>query len=611
MLLPPIPDAHGVAVMALVAIALALFASSRIPLETSSLLVLGLLVVGFQLFPYTAAGATLEPVEFFYGFGHEALVAVCALMILGRGLESTGALQPVATGLARLWSRSPQFSFLATLVCAAFFSAFVNNTPIVVLLLPILVGVSLKSEIKASSVLMPMGFATLVGGMATTIGTSTNLLVVSVAADLGVKRFEMFDFALPVVAASAFAFAYLWLIAPRVLPERTPPLKDTSPRVFEASLHVEEKSAANGMTIEEIREKTGNKLWVRSVEREGGLVVSALAGLKVHAGDRLRVRDTPDNLKEFERQLDAKLHNVGEEAQPVTDEHPLSAEDQQIAEIVITEGSPLHRRTLSELRFVERFNLIALAIHRSGATTASVSDVSDVRLMSGDVLLVQGPEKSIAALRATGRLLVLDATVDLPRTRRAPLALAIMFGVVAAAALGIVPIAVSALVGVILMLVTRCLEWDDLTSALSAQVVMIVVVSLALGLALMRTGGAQYVAQLYVALASGLPPAAVMSGLMGVMAVLTNVVSNNAAAVIGTPIAISVAKQLGMPVEPFVLAVLFGANLSFATPMAFKTNLLILSAGGYTFSDFLRAGIPLTIIMWAALSVFLTLFYGL
>jgi len=611
MSFPPVPDAHGVAVMALVVVALALFASGRIALETSSLVVLGLLVVGFQLFPYTTDGRTLEPSEFFYGFGHEALIAVCALMILGRGIESTGALQPLATALARLWSRWPVLSFLITLVSAAFFSAFVNNTPIVVLLLPILVGVSLRSEVRASSVLMPMGFATLIGGMATTIGTSTNLLVVSVAADIGVRRFEMFDFALPVVAASAFGFAYLWLIAPRLLPERAPLLKDTSPRVFEALLHVEEKSAANGMTIEEIREKTGNKIRVRSVEREGGLVVSPLAGLKVRAGDRLRVRDTPDELKEFERQLGAKLHNVGEEAGPVTEEHPLSAEDQQLAEIVVTEDSPLHHRTLAELRFVERFNLIALALHRSGAQSPRASDMSDIRLMSGDVLLVQGPEKSIAALRTTGRLLVLDATVDLPRTQRAPVALAIMFGVVAIAALGIVPIAVSALVGVILMLATRCLEWDDLTSALSVQVVMIVVASLALGLALMRTGGADYVAQLYVALASGLPPAAVMSGLMGMMAVLTNVVSNNAAAVIGTPIAISIARQLGVPLEPFVLAVLFGANLSFATPMAYKTNLLIMSAGGYTFSDFLRAGIPLTLIMWAALSAALVILYGL
>jgi di/tricarboxylate transporter len=599
------------AVMALVVIALVMFASSRIPLETSSLVILGLLVVGFQLFPYTVDGATLHPAEFFYGFGHEALIAVCALMILGRGLESTGALQPVATGLARLWTRFPAFSFLATLLCAAFFSAFVNNTPIVVLLLPILVGVSLRSETRASAVLMPMGFATLVGGMATTIGTSTNLLVVSVAADLGMRRFEMFDFALPVLAASVFAFAYLWLVAPRLLPDRTPPLRDTSPRVFEALLHVGEESAAKGMTIEQVREKTGGAIHIRSAERNGGLVLTPVAGLTLRAGDRLRVQDTPDNLKEFERQLGAKLHSIGEGELPVTEEHPLSAEDQQIAEIVITESSTLHRRTLAELRFVERYNLIALALHRPGAASPRAADVSDVRLQSGDVLLVQGPEKNIAALRTTGRLLVLDATVDLPRTRRAPLALAIMFGVVAVAALGVVPIAVSALVGVILMLVTRCLEWDDLTSALSAQVVMIVVASLALGLALMRTGGADYVAQLYVAVAAGLPPALVMSGLMGVMAVLTNVVSNNAAAVIGTPIALSIAQQLELPPEPFVLAVLFGANLSFATPMAFKTNLLILSAGGYKFSDFLRAGVPLTVLMWIVLSVTLSMTYRL
>ncbi len=611
MPLPPLPDPHGIAVMALVVIALAMFASGRIPLETSSLVILGLLVLGFELFPYSVDGVTLHPTEFFYGFGHEALIAVCALMILGRGLESTGALQPVATGLARLWTRSPAFSFLATLVCAAFFSAFVNNTPIVVLLLPILIGVSLRSETRASEVLMPMGFATLIGGMATTIGTSTNLLVVSVAADLGMRRFEMFDFAPPVLVASVFAFAYLWLVAPRLLPERTPPLRDTSPRVFEALMHIDEESAAKGMTIEEVREKTGGNMRIRSVEREGGLVLSPVGALALRPGDRLRVKDTPDNLKEFERQLGAKLHNIGEGEELVTEEHPLSAEDQQIAEIVITENSPLYRRTLAESRFIDRYNLIALAIHRPGAASPRATDVADVRLQSGDVLLVQGPEKDIAALRTTGRLLVLDATVDLPRTRRAPLALAIMFGVVAVAALGIVPIAVSALVGVILMLATRCLEWDDLTAALSAQVVMIVVASLALGLALMRTGGADYVAQLYLAAAKGLPPVIVVSGLMGVMAVLTNVVSNNAAAVIGTPIALSIAQQLESPPEPFVLAVLFGANLSFATPMAFKTNLLILSAGGYKFSDFLRAGVPLTLLMWIALSVTLSVTYRL
>jgi di/tricarboxylate transporter len=165
--------------------------------------------------------------------------------------------------------------------------------------------------------------------------------------------------------------------------------------------------------------------------------------------------------------------------------------------------------------------------------------------------------------------------------------------------------------GVLAMLATRCLDWEDATQALSTQVIMIVVVSLALGNALLQTGAAQYLAEVFVAASLGAPPAFVLSGLMLLMAVLTNVVSNNAAAVIGTPIAISMADQLGMPAEPFVLAVLFGANMSYATPMAYKTNLLVMNAGGYTFGDFLRVGIPLTLIMWLALSWLLPRIYGI
>lgn len=607
--LPALPDHHGLAVLALVVVAFVLFARERMPLETSCLLVLAALVLGFHLFPYESGGRVLSPAEFFYGFGHEALVAVCALMILGQGLEATGALRPVAAVLARAWSASPLFSLLLTLICAAGLSAFVNNTPVVVMLLPILVGVSVRSGIPASGVLMPMGFATLVGGMATTIGTSTNLLVVSVAAELGLRRFEMFDFVLPAAIAGGVALLYLWLVAPRLLPARAAPLKDASPRVFEAVLHVTKDGAANGMTLEELRKKTDGKMRVESIERGEAMQLVRLPSLKLQEGDRLRVRDTPENLKEFEQQVGAQLHNVGKEGRRVSEDNPLSAEGQQIAEVVVTESSPLHGRTLADTRFAEYYGVIVLAIHRGSPRAAPAEDIAAARLRNGDVLLVQGAAEKIAELRRGGRFLVLGGTVDLPQTKKAPLALVLVAGVILAAALGLVPIEVSAVTGVTLMLLTRCLAWDDVAAALSVQVIMIVVASLALGLALMRTGGADYLAQLYVALASGLSPAAVMSGLMLVMAVLTNVVSNNAAAVIGTPIAISVAQALGVAPEPFVLAVLFGANLSFATPMAYKTNLLVFAAGGYKFSDFVRAGVPLTVIMWLVLSFALAHLY--
>ncbi len=215
MTLPPPPDAHAIAVLILVLVALFLFTRERIPMESSSLCVLAVLTVGFELFPYQAPSGTLHAVEFFTGFGHEALIAVCALMIVGKGLVRTGALEPVGRALTRLWKFSPALSLLITLVVGSVLSAFVNNTPVVVLLLPILVSVSLRTGTPASASLMPMGLATLVGGMATTIGTSTNLLVVSVAADMGLRRLDMFDFFLPVAIAGSVGIVDLWLVAPR------------------------------------------------------------------------------------------------------------------------------------------------------------------------------------------------------------------------------------------------------------------------------------------------------------------------------------------------------------------------------------------------------------
>ena len=596
--------------MALVVLALVLFTRERIPLETSCLAVMVILVVGFQVFPYESGGVPLRAVQFFSGFGHEALVAICALMVLGAGLEATGSLRPVAAVLARLWQSSPVLSLLLTLVVAAILSAFLNNTPIVVMLLPILVGTALRSGVSPSGVLLPMGLATLLGGMATTIGTSTNLLVVSVASDLGLKPFGLFSFTWMVAVASVPGLLYLWLIAPRLLPDRKPPLEDTAPRVFDAWLHIGEDSSANGKTVAEVRKQSSGKLRMLALERGEGMQVSRLPTAVIRAGDRLRVSGTAEELKEYEKQLGATLHNIDDLEHRIDDDHPLLAEDQQIAEVVVTEQSSLNLRTLSQMRFAERYSVVILGMQRPpGRATGSA--IGDEILRSGDVLLVQGAADRILELKGEAKLLVLDASMDVPKTHRAGVALAIMGLVVLLASTGTLPIAFAALAGMLAMLALKCLTWEEAAAALSTQVIMVVAASLALGLALERTGGAQYLAQLYVALASGLPPLAILSGLMLVMAVLTNIVSNNAAAVIGTPIAVNIATQLGVPPEPFVLAVLFGANMSYSTPMGYQTNLLIMSAGGYRFSDFVRVGIPLTLVMWGALTALLALNYGL
>lgn len=613
LLNPVALDAHGVAVLILTVLALFLFTRDRIPLESSSLTILILLVGGFTLFPYLKDGQQVVGArDFFAGFGNEALVAICALMMVGKALETTGALQPLANIVSRAWSTRPVLALITTLVAAAILSAFMNNTPIVVLLMPILVGASLRAKFPVSEVMMPMGLATIIGGMSTTIGTSTNLLVVGISHDLGMHDFSMFEWVLPVAIVGGAGVLFLWLVAPKLLPDRAPPLADISPRIFSAQLNIKEGGFADGSTLSEVLAKAEGNMRVDKIQRSESLFLAKLPSVMLQPGDRLFVKDTPENLKYYEQLLGATLFNISDSEHPVNDETPLRAEGQQLAEIVITRGSPLHLRSLAAARFTASYGLMPLALHRARASSSQVTgDLNLIRLRAGDVLLVQGTSDSIKSLRDSGSILVLDGTTDLPHTHRAKRALGIMGGVILVAALGIMPISVAAVVGLGLMIATGCLNWRDAAGALSIPVVMIIVTSLALGKALMSTGTATYLALGFVSATSAMPAAFILSAFMLLMTLMTNVVSNNAAAVIGTPIAISIAQQLGVSSEPFVLAVLFGANMSFATPYGYQTNLLILSAGGYKFSDFLRVGIPLTIIMWIGFSFILPIMYDL
>jgi len=478
--------------------------------------------------------------------------------------------------------------------------------------LPIMITVSLRNKLPAAGILMPMGLATIIGGMGTAIGTSTNLLVISVAADIGLRRFEMFDFTLPAAIVGSIGILYLWLIAPRLLPEREPPMADTSPRIFKAMLFVTKGSFACGKTLAEIRERTEKRMTINRVQRADGLYVAKLPSLILQEGDRLMIADTRENLKEHERLLGASMHDASDLDDSRVMEMPTPGGEQQLAEVVVTTGSPLFQRTLNTAQFRSRYRLLPLAIHRARSAPGEITgDFDDLLLRAGDVILVQGSSKHIGELKHSGNMLVLDGTMDLPHTRRAPLALTIIGLVVGLAGSGLLPIFVSSVLGATAMILTRCITWRDALSALTTSVVLIIVTSLALGNAILSTGTDVFLAQLFVAATTGLSPTLVLSALILLLAIMTNVVSNNAAAVIGTPIALNIAQQLGLPPEPFVLAVLFGANMSFATPFGYQTNLLVYSAGGYKFGDFLRVGIPLTIIMWLGFTVVLSAFYDL
>jgi di/tricarboxylate transporter len=604
-----LPNAHALAVMILIVVALVLFSRESIPLETTSLVVLVLLTVGFTIFPFEADGERLVASDFFLGFGNRALVAVCALMIVGHGLVSTGALEPVGRFLARMWKWGPVLCLLLTLLITATLSAFINNTPIVVMMLPILVGVALRTGSSPAATLIPMGFASILGGMATTIGTSTNLLVVNVAADLGMDRFNMFDFVGPVLIGGTVAILYLWLVVPRLLPHRELPINRGVSRIYTAQIRLNDTSPVIGGTLSEAITRSGEKMKVETIERGQGAFINPLPDVRLRVGDRITTSDSQDNLREFARLLGGTLFSGDQE---VDVDHPLRAGGALIAELAVTPASQLKGLAIGEAQLLTRYGVRLLAFNRFDEQgDRETSGIEDIKLRAGDVLLVQATPDRLDELKGGSDFLVLDGSVKLPHTSKAPIALATIIGVVALAAAKVMPIEISALLGCFVLLVTGCLTWKSAMGALSTQVIFIIVSSLAMGAALLKTGGADYLANLFVSITFGAPAAVVLMALMLMMGILTNVVSNNAAAVIGTPIAIGIAQRLGLPLEPFVLAVLFGANLSFVTPMAYQTNLLIMNAAGYKFGDFVKVGLPLALMLWLALSGVLIWAYSL
>lgn len=607
MPLPPSPGALFAIALAIAAIFL--FTREKLQLETSSLLILLVIVLWFEFLPVELNGVRIRARDLLANFGNQVLITISSLMILARGLEATGALQPIGHALGSLWGKQPRLAFLLTLVTAAGLSMFLNNTPVVAAILPLLVAVSLRTGTSPSGLLMPVGFATIIGGMATTIGTSTNLLVISVAADLGMQPMKMFDFALPVFIVGSVAILYLWLIAPLLLPSRDPPLRDTMPRVFDAALQINADSSAAGKTLAELLAQTDGKMKVASIMR-GGLALIRLPSVVIKPGDVLKLSDTPENLKEYERLTGGTLF-TGNNVHRVDSEHPLESVE-HLAEVVVSRASVLHGRTIDDSRVLSRFGLLPLAIHRPGdAASEARTAIGSTILRAGDVILVQGSEKAIDRLKRSGSALVLDGRIQLPRTPKAAIAMSTTVLVVAAAAVDFLPISIAALIGVAVILLTRAISWQDALGALDRRIIMVIVASLALGTAMMATGAAQYVAELYLAATGGMSTPLILAGFILIIAIMTELVTNNAVAVLGTPIAISVATQLGVPPEPFVLGVLYGANMSYLTPVGYQTNLIVMSAGGYKFSDFFRAGLPLQMIMWIGISIVLPILYDI
>ncbi len=576
------------------------FARGRMTAEIISLLTIAVIAVGLYFFPLPGEGPTEGLQLAFSGFGHYALITICALMIMGRGLVVTGALEPAARFLERIWRINRQLGLLVSLLLAMALSMIVNDTPVMVLLLPIFVALAQRGAMPASKTLIPLNAAVLIGGMATTIGTSTNLLVVSIARDLGMRQMAVFDFTPLVLTAALVALPYLWLVMPRLLGDNSPQ-QAQGQRRFATHLRVPAEGALAGKGLEEVRGALPEDF---AFEEEPHSTFEA--------GQRLRVSGTHEALDEALRVLKGEVAPAW-----VIDQIRQSAaarrEDVQLVEMVVTADSRIIGRTLASSGIADLYGVAVLGVHKPPKPMHNQPDHDrgEIRLAEGDVLLVMGLEDGLQGFAQGDSLLRLEGAREVPRRSKALLAAGIMFGSVWLASVGLLPIAIAALGGAILMFITGCVKFDRVGRALSAKVIVLVAASIAVGRIILDSGAAAWLGEAMAGGLQYLPPAAVLAAIMLFVTLLTNFASNATAATVGTPIAFSIASELGVPQEPLVLAVLFGCNLCYATPIAYQTNMLIMAEGGYKFADYIRTGVPLVLLMVVTLSVLLVLRYDM
>ncbi len=602
---------HAGAALLITLAAFAAFASARIRIELVCLLLIAVLALFFYVFPQSPPGRYSGMEIAFGGFSHEALIAICCLMILGRGLVVTGALEPAARALARLWRYDRRLGMLFSLLVCMTLSMFVNDTPVLVLTLPILLTLATRAGVSPAQTLMPVNCAILIGGMATTIGTSTNLLVVSIAKDLGVGHIGIFSYSGIVLTAAAIALPYLWLVMPRLLPHHTLEGPATERR-YRALVYAPKLPGIIAGTLDEAAARLRGGATVLGAIRDGALLAHvADARIELQPGDRIEIEGTPSQLREASELLRAPL------APPAVVDHVQAIatrerEDEHVVEVVLGVESRIIGQSVRRAAIADRYGVAALGIARVAELPfRHRPEPHEAELAIGDVLLLRGTMPRLAAFERTEGALMLQGGLELPRSRKAPLALLIVAAVIALATTRVMPVALAALAGTIAMLATGTLRYDRIGRALSVEVVVLVAASIALGRALVDTGAAAWLGGTFAHVLADAAPVVALAAMMGFATVLTNFVSNAAAAAITTPIAVSFAQQLGLDGEPFVLAVLFGCNICYVTPMAYQTNLLIMSAAGYRFGDFVRAGLPLALIMITSLAWLLARTYAL
>jgi di/tricarboxylate transporter len=526
--------------------------------------------------------------------------------VLSLGLTRTGAVEAISGWALRAPLGGPTTRLLVLCLVVAGISPFLNNTAVVVVFLPVFLTVARSFGTPSSSVLIPLSFSAILGGTVSMIGTSTNLIVYGMAQTRGLDELGMFSIAPLGLVYLTVGMLYLFTVGRRLLPRREAPpeLSDKyDVRNFITELRVEEGSPMAGRTLGDLRWGERYGVEILGIERESRSIPAPGARHTIRVGDRLLAQGDTRKLLALAREQ--KLTTPSGRARPRV---VLHREDARLVELMVAPGSPLAGRTLEEVRFQQRHDAIVLAVQHHGRTVHG--RLAHVRLTVGDILLVHGAAPALDAL-ADHQGFVPLGEVERPYVARprAAVAVGILVGVVVLAGVGVVSILPAALTGVVLMVFTGCVRLEEVYEDLDWSVVFLLAGLIPLGLAMDQTGTADWISRMVSGLLDPLPPVAAVAAFYLLTSLLTEVMSNNAAAVMLTPVALSTAADLELNPYALLVAVMFGASASFMTPIGYQTNALVYGPGGYRFTDFLRVGAPLNLILLVTAALLIPWFW--
>lgn len=595
-------------VFAIVAIGVYLYVSERFSIEATSVGLIFTLMMFGNLF--TPSDQGLDSASMLSGFAAPALITIMALLVVGQGLFQTGALERVTLVINKALDHSPRRTLALVFGVAFAVSMFMNNTPVVVMFIPVLAAMSSKMGVTASRYMMPLSFLCILAGMTTLIGSSTNLLVNDVlvrTTDMSLSFFTQF---VPGITLAAIGATFIVIAAPWLIPDRESeePALQSSGQQYIAQIRVTKDHPLDGVEpvaglYRQLREVT-----VRMVQR-GEIAFLPPFEEELRSGDVLIVAATRPQLssllKTRPQYLRGMLDIGGFSAGDTSPDNSI-----MLSESVIAPGSRMIGRNIEQIGFRRQTGCLVLGIQRRSRMIRK--RMLDIRLEAGDVLLLFGYEKDISALRQNRDLILLDwSTAELQDIRKAKLARIVFVATVAAAALSLVPIEIAALGGALAMIATGCLNIRQAVRALDMRIFLLIGAAFAMGLALERTGGAMFIGNSVVSAVLPYGTQALIAAVFLLVAIFTNIISNSAAALLFAPIALSISEQADIDPIVMVLTVIFAANCSFATPIAYQTNLLVMGPGHYRFGDFARFGIPLILLLWVSYVLLVPVMFGL